>query len=194
MTLLWPPDLPLVIHPAGISTLDVQEWIQKNHAPVSRINCAPGTDNRDFNDLVKSLRNCGGVSLREVSTNLLSHALIVCDCVVGSRRQLSGTASPHAAWHGSARCSLSCQRHPGSTDVSIAWARPHEALCGPELTDAVQTSASRRSGGHARISRTPIPRDRARCAYSTTGSTATMDATATASWLSPSRYHRTRAG
>jgi hypothetical protein len=99
MTSLWPPDLPLVIHPVGISTMDVQEWIQKNHAPVSRINCAPGTDNRDFNDLIKSLRNCGGVSFREVFINLLSHALIVCDCLVGSRRQLSGTASPRAAWH-----------------------------------------------------------------------------------------------
>jgi hypothetical protein len=126
-----------VIHSVGISTLDVQEWIQKNHAPVSRINCAPGTDNRNFNDLVKSLRNCGGVSLREVSTNQLSHALIVCDCVVGSRRQLSGTASPCAAWHGSARCSLSYRRHPGATDVPIAWAGPHEALCGPKLMDTV---------------------------------------------------------
>lgn len=120
MTLLWPPDLPLVIHNVGISTLNVQEWIQKNHAPVSRINCAPGTDNRDFNDLVKSLRNCGGVSFREVSTNLLSHALIVCDCMVGSRRQLSGTAAPRATWHASALCSVSCQRRPGATDVSIA--------------------------------------------------------------------------
>ena len=142
MTLLWPVDLSLVIHPVGISTLIVQEWIRKSHAPVSRIKCAPGMDNRDFNDLVKSLRNCGGVSLREVSTNLLTYALIVCDCMVGSQRQLSGTTSPRTTWHGFALCGVSCQRHPGTTGVSIAWTGPHEALCSPELVDAVQTSAS----------------------------------------------------
>jgi hypothetical protein len=64
MTSLWPAYLWLEINPAGISTIDVQRWIYKYHAPVTRIKCASGTDKRYFNDLLESLRDCGGVSPR----------------------------------------------------------------------------------------------------------------------------------
>jgi hypothetical protein len=144
MTSLWPSDLPLVLHPAGISTLDLQRWIQKNNAPVSRMKCASETDDCDFINLVDALRKCRGVSLRNVSPDISSHALTVRDGRVGGRRQLSGTASSRAAWHGPLLCSVSCQRHPEPTNLSIAWTRPHEAPCGPELLDVVQTSAPSR--------------------------------------------------
>jgi hypothetical protein len=71
VTSLWPTFLRLDINPAGISTTDIQRWIYRNHAPVARIKCASGTDKRHFNDLLESLRNCGGVSPRKVSANLI---------------------------------------------------------------------------------------------------------------------------
>ena len=75
MTSLWPTYLRLDINPAGISTIDIQRWIYRNHAPVARIKCACGTDKRYFDDLLGSLRNCGGVSPRKVSAGLIPSRL-----------------------------------------------------------------------------------------------------------------------
>jgi hypothetical protein len=72
MTFLWPPVLLLMIYPTEITTLNLQKWIQKNHAPVSRIKCVPGTDRRNFDDLVRVLRNCGGVCLRILQQSTFS--------------------------------------------------------------------------------------------------------------------------
>lgn len=71
MTSLWPTYLRLDINPAGISTIDIQRWIYRHHAPVARIKRASGTDKRHFDDLLESLRNCGGVSPRKVTVNLI---------------------------------------------------------------------------------------------------------------------------
>lgn len=63
MMQLWPTCLRLEILDIGICTVDIQTWIHKSHAPVVRIKSVPGTDFGDFDELVKSLRNRGGVSL-----------------------------------------------------------------------------------------------------------------------------------
>jgi hypothetical protein len=112
MVSLWPTNLRLDINPMRIGTVDIQKWIHKNHALVSRIKCASGPDNRDFIDLVELLRNCGGVSPRKVSSDSLSHAVTVRDCRVGGPRQLPDATSLRAAFHGPALCGVSRERHP----------------------------------------------------------------------------------
>jgi hypothetical protein len=151
MIFLWPSDMSLAIHAVGIDTWNLQEWIQRNHAAVSRIKCPPGMERRDFYGLVKSLRKNCGVSPRQVSTMLPSHALLVRDCMVGGQRYLSGTTPPCAAWPGPPLRSVSCRGHPGASSISIPWARPYTVLCSPELPDTIQTSPSIRSCGHAYI-------------------------------------------
>jgi hypothetical protein len=75
MASLWPTDLRLEIDPVEIGTVDIQRWIHKNKAPVVRIKCASRTERRAFDDLIESLRNCGGVSLRNAPASPPSHAL-----------------------------------------------------------------------------------------------------------------------
>lgn len=135
MTSLWPENLRLDINPVGIGTIDIQKWIHTNHAPVSRIKCASEQDNRDFIDLVESLRNCGGVGLRKVSANSPSHAVTVRDCRVGG----PDATSPRAAFHGPALCGVSRERHPEATPIPRP--RPYEAPCGFELLDVVWINA-----------------------------------------------------
>jgi hypothetical protein len=53
---MWPTHLRLEIIATGMRTLDVQSWLLKHRAPVARIQCAPDMDNRDFGELVMSLR------------------------------------------------------------------------------------------------------------------------------------------
>jgi hypothetical protein len=119
MASLWPTNLRLDINPVGISTVDIQKWIHNNHALVSRIKCPSGPDKPDFIDFVESLRNCGGVSSRQVSANSHSHAAVtVRDCRVGGPRQLPDATSPRAAFHGPALCGVSRERHPEPTDAS----------------------------------------------------------------------------
>ncbi len=45
--------------------MDIQKWAHKNRAPLLRIKGVPETDNRDFDELVKWLRDWSGVSLGE---------------------------------------------------------------------------------------------------------------------------------
>ena len=70
----WPTDLQLGFDRDGIRTLNIQSSIRKNRAPVARIKCVPKEDSHDFDELVKSLRNRGGVSLGG-SHSLLIHLL-----------------------------------------------------------------------------------------------------------------------
>ena len=66
LTRTCPPDLHLILGGAGVRSVDIRSWLRDNHAPVGRIKCVPGENNRDFDDLVKALRNHGVVSLREL--------------------------------------------------------------------------------------------------------------------------------
>ena len=58
----WPKLLHLEVVEAGICTRDIQAWIHKIKAPVARFKNAEAADKCDFDLLVKSLRNVGGVS------------------------------------------------------------------------------------------------------------------------------------
>lgn len=66
MTWTWPPDLQLEFGGVDIRTVNIQSWLHKNHAPMTRIKCVPGMNNRNFDELVESLRIRGSVSLREL--------------------------------------------------------------------------------------------------------------------------------
>ena len=70
----WPTDLQLGFDRVGVRTLNIQSWVCKNPAPIARIKCVPGKDSHDFGELVKSLRNRGGVSSGE-SDSLPIHLL-----------------------------------------------------------------------------------------------------------------------
>ncbi|KAH9999194.1 hypothetical protein BJV74DRAFT_175939 [Russula compacta] len=65
---LWPPSLQLEVLQARLSTLDIQAWIHKTKSPVVRIECAPGMDDRDFAQLVTSLRHSGGYAIARWNT------------------------------------------------------------------------------------------------------------------------------
>ena len=84
---MWPTCLRLEILDIGICTMDIQTWIHENHAPVVRIKSVPGMDVGDFDELVKSLRNRGAVSLKESPLVYPLTATIVCDCEVEGRKQ-----------------------------------------------------------------------------------------------------------
>ena len=68
MTRTWPPNLQLIFGGGGIRTINIQSWLHNKHAPVTRIKYrdVPGENNHDFDELVRSLRNFGGVSLTEL--------------------------------------------------------------------------------------------------------------------------------
>ena len=69
----WPKLLQIQLVQTAIFTLDIQAWIQMTNAPVTRIKCKPGVDSHEFDDLVKSLRNGGGVSRQSPRRPSLSH-------------------------------------------------------------------------------------------------------------------------
>jgi len=76
MTRTWPSGLQLMFGGAGIHTVNIQSWLHSKHASMTRIKYVPGENNRDFVELVESLRNRGSVSLRELlPTYTLSYAL-----------------------------------------------------------------------------------------------------------------------
>jgi hypothetical protein len=58
----WPKLLHLEVVEAGICTRDIQAWIHKIKVPVARFKNADAADKCDFDLLVRSLRNVGGVS------------------------------------------------------------------------------------------------------------------------------------
>jgi hypothetical protein len=58
----WPKLLHLEVVEAGIYTRDIQAWIHKTKVPVARFKNADAADNCNFDLLVRSLRNVGGVS------------------------------------------------------------------------------------------------------------------------------------
>ncbi|KAI0293788.1 hypothetical protein BC826DRAFT_369694 [Russula brevipes] len=62
-TSTWPTTLRLRIVEAGVSTLEIQEWIRKNKASTAVIKCADETDNPDFDELVKLVRKGGGYAI-----------------------------------------------------------------------------------------------------------------------------------
>ena len=66
MTWSWPPDLHLVFGGDGVRSLNVQSWLRNKYAPTTRIQRIPGDNNPGFGELVESLRDRGGVSLKEL--------------------------------------------------------------------------------------------------------------------------------
>ena len=97
----WPTHLRLEIMETGVHTPDFRAWLLRHQPPVARIKCAPDTDNHDFDELIKSLRELGSVRRRLVVafTKIVSHGLAGRGCAMGDpRRRLrsrlcSGAAS-----------------------------------------------------------------------------------------------------
>jgi hypothetical protein len=83
MTWAWPSDLSLEIVEAEINTVEIQRWIHKQRASVARIKRLPGMENDSFDELVRSLRNCGGVGLRVSLPIYPLTPFTVCDRGVG---------------------------------------------------------------------------------------------------------------
>lgn len=81
----WPTTLRLEIIEAGMSTLDIQGWIQRRKAPIARVQCPPGTNNHHFGELITTLRKGKCVS-RHVPppSKLVSHASAGRNCAVGN--------------------------------------------------------------------------------------------------------------
>ena len=70
MLSMWPTHLRLEIFAIGVHTLAMQAWILEHRAPVVRIQCAPDTDDHDFGELIKSLREHQSVRRSGLSPRL----------------------------------------------------------------------------------------------------------------------------